>query len=173
MRQARISKKGGTTYRFMITIQSLQSFETLCDMLERNDIDYSRNDDRITVHCTISGKDISVPVALAVNPCKMLVTLYALLPLNVESAKAADMGIAVCLANKALADGCFVYDIGDGSLYFRMTASFRDGEISEESFEYMLAEAMDRIEEYYPKLNYIAQSTQSFVCIDTVQELLC
>ncbi|MGN0537859.1 MAG: YbjN domain-containing protein [Acutalibacteraceae bacterium] len=157
----------------MMTTQSLQSFETLCDMLERNDIDYSRNDDRITVHCTISGKDISVPVAIAVNPYKMLVTLYALMPITVEADKAADMGIAVCLANKALTDGCFVYDIEDGSLYFKMTASCRDGEISEESFEYMLAAAMDMVDEYYPKLNYIAQSTQSFICIDTVQELLC
>ncbi len=157
----------------MMTTQSLQSFETLCDMLERNDIDYSRNDDRITVHCTIPGRDISVPLALAVNPYKMLVTLYALVPIHIESDKAADIGIAVCLANNALTDGCFVYDIKDGSLYFKMTASCRDGEISEESFEYMLAETMDTIDEYYPKLNNIAKSTQSFVCIDTVRELLC
>lgn len=156
----------------MMTTQSLQSFETLCNMLERNDIEYSRNDERIAVHCTVAGRDIPIHLMFAIHPYKMLVTLYALMPITVEPHKAADMGIAVCLANKSLADGCFVYDIDDGSMFFKMTTSYRDSEVSEENFEYMLSTAADIVDEYYPKLMHISQCTQSFICIDAVHELL-
>ena len=59
--------------------------------------------------------------------------------------------IATCAASYGLADGSFDYDLSDGQITFRMTASFRESEIGEELLQYMVSCACVTVDEYNDK----------------------
>lgn len=146
----------------MTLTKSWQSYETLCAVLSRNDIDYERNDDNLCVKCSVSGEDIQLNFAFAINPSKMLITLYSPVPVKVKKEKFADMALAVCIINNGLTDGCFCFDPNDGTVFLKMTSSFCDTNVSEELFEYMLSVAADIMDDYFPKINHIAKCEQPF-----------
>lgn len=46
--------------------------------------------------------------------------------------------IATCVVNYGMADGSFDYDLSDGKIVFRMTVSFRESQLGEGLFQYMI-----------------------------------
>ncbi len=58
-------------------------------------------------------------------------------------------------------DGCFDYDVHDGSILFRMTTSWRGGAISDDVFEYLMMVACRTIDEYNDKLLMISKGVMS------------
>ena len=146
----------------MTSTKSWQSYETLCSAMERNDIHYERDDDNLCVKCSVSGEDIQINFAFVINPSKMLITLYSPIPVKVRKEKSADIAIAVCMINTSLTDGGFCFDTSDGSVFFKMTSSFCDTNVTEELFEYMLSVAADTIDDYFRKIKHIALSEQPY-----------
>ncbi len=146
----------------MTSTRSWQAYETLCSVMEKNDIYYEKDDHNLCVKCSVSGEDIQLNFAFVINPVKMLITLYSLVPVKVRKEKSADMAIAVCMINNNLTDGSFCFDTNDGTIFFKMTSSFCDTNVTEELFEYMLSVAADTMDDYFLKIKQIEKSEQPF-----------
>ena len=143
-----------------MTITSTKSWKNyimLCNTLERNDISFESNDKELCVKCGISGRDIEQNFLFSINPSKMLITLFSPIPVNISEGNTTDIAIAVCIINNKLPDGCFCIDTNEGFIYFKMTTSFYESNVSERVFEYMLSSAADSIDEYYPKIQKLAE----------------
>lgn len=140
------------------TTKSWKNYLTLCRTLERNEIEFEKEDKELSVKCSIIGKDIRQSYGFSIDASKMLITLYSPLPVTVEGEQMADMALAVCMINHGLKDGSFCLDVSEGLLYFKMTSSFYETKISDTLFEYMLSAAADAIDEYYPKFRKLSQS---------------
>ena len=142
-----------------MTITSTKSWKNyvmLCNTLERNDISFESNDKELCVKCGISGRDIEQNFLFSINPSKMLITLFSPIPIEIPEENTTDIAIAVCIINNKLSHGCFCIDTSEGVVYFKMTTSFYESNVSERVFEYMLSSAADTIDEYYPKIKNLA-----------------
>ena len=142
------------------TTKSWKNYMSLCRTLERNDIKYNREDEKLCVICRVGGNELSF--RFTINPSKMLITLYSPLPIELNNEKAADMALAVCMINSTIEDGSFCMDLINNLLYFKMTSSFYETQINDTIFEYMLSTSADIIDEYYPKLKMLAKGAEMY-----------
>ena len=131
--------------------KSLQAFDTLCEVLDRNHIIYRSGRDRLCAICNISVGDMPTEFIFLIEPSKMLVTLYAPLPGVITPDRIKDTAVMLCVVNYSLPDGQFTLDAMRGSICIRLTSAFYNSEISASVFEYMLSVAADSIEEYRGK----------------------
>ncbi len=123
-------------------------YKTLCNAIEKRNWTFERDDTELLVHFGVSGDDIPMQFVLIVDAQRQLVRLASLLPFKMSEAKRVEGAVATCAATYSLNDGCFDYDINDGSIAFRMTASFVNSVINEELFQYMIACACVTVDEY-------------------------
>ncbi len=144
------------------TTKSWKNYMTLCRTLERNYIEYKREDENLCVRCSVGGKDIELSFWFTINPSKMLITLYSPLPIELKRDKTSDMALAICMINSTLEDGSFYIDFKDELIYYKMTSSFYETQINDTIFEYMLSASADIIDEYYPKLKKLAKIEESY-----------
>ena len=128
-----------------------QVLKTLCDAIERREWRYNKNEESLIVDFDVSGDDIPMKFILIVDIERQLVRLLSPLPFKMSEAKRMDGAIVACVASYGLADGSFDYDIGDGTVYFRVTASFRDSVIGEGLLQYMISCACVTVDKYNDK----------------------
>lgn len=144
------------------TTKSWKNYITLCNVLERNDIGYERDDKDLCVKCNVIGNNTEMNMLFAINPSKMLITLFCPISIKAEKEKMADMALAVCMVNNTLADGSFCLDTRDGLMYYKVTSSFYESNVNETVFEYMLSTAVNTVDEYYEKFDKLAKSDKPF-----------
>ncbi len=144
------------------TTKSWKNYITLCRTLERNEIEYEREDKNLSVKCSIYGKDTDLTFWFSINASKMLITLCSPVPIRVNKENTADIALGICMINNTLEDGGFCLDITNSLVYFKMTTSFYETRINDTVFEYMLSASADILDEYYPKLKKLCAGTVSF-----------
>ncbi len=129
-----------------------QSYTALCKMLEHNDIDYEKDDKNLCAKCTVAGKDTDMNFLFTVDASKMLITLYSIVPIQVEKENAGNLALALCVINNSLSDGAFSLDTNNMLIYYKMTSSFYNSKVNPSIYEYMLSEAADVIDDYFIKI---------------------
>ena len=70
------------------------------------------------------------------------------MPFKMDETKRVEGALITSYANYKLADGSFDYNLGDGSIIFRMTSSFRESLIGAELFKYMISCAAYSVDKY-------------------------
>ena len=128
-----------------------KTFATLCSMLDNNEWKYEKDEENLCIDCGAQGEDLPMPINIRIDTERQLILLLSHIPFSVNEDKRMETAIAVSIVNNRLVDGNFDYDITEGDLYFRMTNSFIDSEISEEAFKYMLYCSCMTIDEYNDK----------------------
>lgn len=127
------------------------TFATLCSMLDNNKWKYDKDEEKLCIDCGAQGEDLPIPINIRIDAERQLILLLSHIPFSVNEDKRMETAVAVSIVNDRLVDGNFDYDITEGNLYFRMTSSFIDSEISEEAFKYMLYCSCMTIDEYNDK----------------------
>ena len=127
-------------------------FDTLCACIEMRNWSFDKDEDRLLVHFVVSGDDLPMRFIMIVDAERQLVRLLSQMPFSVPEDKRIEGAIATCAATNTLANGCFNYDISDGSIGFRMSASFRESEIGEDLFSYMIDFSCTAVDEFNDKL---------------------
>lgn len=130
---------------------SKSTFATLCKMLDDKEIRYQKDEEKLTIDCTITGEDLPMQIRILINPDIMLITLLSQIPCIIPEEKRQDASVAVNMVNFRMNDGSFDFNIKDGVIFFRMTASFMDSLISESLFEYLLFCSCATIDRYNDK----------------------
>ena len=114
-----------------------QVYQTLCDAIERRGWNFGRNEEKLLVHFSVNGDDIPMQFILIVDAERQLIRVMSPLPFKMSEAKRMEGAIATCAASFGMVDGSFDYNLSDGTIVFRMTASFRESLIGEGLFQYL------------------------------------
>ncbi len=141
--------------------QARNAFNALCAMLDENDWHYDLDEEKLTIECSARGDDLPMDVTINVDAERQLVLLISHMPYDIPEEKRTALAIAVTLANNAIVDGSFDYDVLDGNILFRLTSSFRNSIVSKEMFKYMLYVSCTTIDEYNDKFLFVAKKDMS------------
>lgn len=141
-------------------------FETLCASIENRGWHFRKEEELLLVHFGVTGDDIPMRFIMVVDAERQLVRIMSRLPFKMDEDNRIEGAIATCVATNRLANGCFDYDITDGSITFRMTASYRESDIGEGLFLYMIDSSANIVDDYNDKflaLNKGLISIQDFL----------
>ena len=125
-----------------------QVYQTLCDAIERRDWNFEKDEEKLLVHFGVNGDDIPMQFILIVDAERQLIRVMSPLPFKMSESKRMEGAIAACAASYGMADGSFDYDLSDGTIVYRMTASFRESLIGEGLFQYMISCSCAMVDKY-------------------------
>ena len=125
-----------------------QVYQTLCEAIERREWNFGKDEEKLLVHFGVSGDDIPMQFILIVDAERQLIRVMSPLPFKMSEAKRMEGAIATCAASFGMADGSFDYDLSDGTIVFRMTASFRESLIGEGLFQYLISCSCAMVDKY-------------------------
>ncbi len=126
-------------------------YNNLCTAIDNRKWVYEKDEENLVVHFKVSGDDLPMQLILFIDVDRQLIRLISPMPYNMSEDKRIDGALATGAANYGMVDGNFDYDISDGSINFRMTASFDDSLIGEGLFQYMISCACSTIDRYNDK----------------------
>lgn len=132
-------------------INAKKIYNNLCSFLDAKNMHYDKDDEKLRVDFGMNGDDLPMDFIIFADAERQILRLLSPMPFNFPEDKRMEGAIATCAATFSLADGSFDYDISDGKIVFRMTASFRDVVLGEGTFEYMIACAGATIDKYNDK----------------------
>lgn len=142
------------------------TYAVLCKLFDNMGWKYEKREDELVVESGVKSDDLPIDFLMRVKPRNEIVSLLSWMPYKVEESKRLDMAIAVCVANYSLVDGSFDYNIADGTIVFRLTSSYKESELSEELFKYMIMVSATTVDEYNDKFFMISKgmmSVQQFI----------
>ena len=125
-----------------------QVYQTLCDAIERRKWNFEKDEEKLLVHFGVNGDDIPMQFVLIVDAERQLIRVMSPLPFKMSESKRMEGAIATCAASFGMADGSFDYDLSDGTIVFRMTASFRESLIGEGLFQYLISCSCAMVDKY-------------------------
>ena len=123
-------------------------YQTLCEAIENRGWRFEKDEEELLVHFGVNGEDIPMKFILVVDAERQLIRLMSPLPFKMSEGKRVEGAVAACAASYGMADGSFDYDMSDGTVVFRMTASFRESFIGEGLFQYLLSCSCAMVEKY-------------------------
>ena len=125
-----------------------QVYQTLCEAIEKREWNFGKDEEKFLVHFGVSGDDIPMRFILIVDAERQLIRVMSPLPFKMSEAKRMEGAIATCAASFGMLDGSFDYDLSDGTIVFRMTASFRESLIGEGLFQYLISCSCAMVDKY-------------------------
>ena len=125
-----------------------QVYQTLCEAIERREWHFEKEEEELLVHFGVNGEDIPMQFILVVDAERQLIRLMSPMPFKMSEQKRMEGAIATCAATFGMADGSFDYDLSDGTIVFRMTASFRESCIGEGLLQYMITCSCAMVDKY-------------------------
>ena len=125
-----------------------QVYQTLCDSLDHNGWNYGKEEEKLLVHFGLKGEDLPMQFIIFVDAKRQLVTALSPLPFKMSEEKRMEGAIAACAANYGMVDGGFDYNLGDGTISFRLTVSFMDSKLGEGIFQYIIGCSGAMVEKY-------------------------
>ena len=132
--------------------QARVTFETMCRALDQRSIRYQKDEEKLWVRFGVRSDGLPVDILLRMDVQRQLVILLSQLPFRMSREHLTDGALAVTAANFILADGSFDYNLNDGGMMFRLTASFRDSMLGEGLFEYMMVTAVRTVDRFSDRL---------------------
>lgn len=137
--------------------QAKAAFATLCQALDENQWRYKKDEENLTVECGARGDDLPMELTIKVDAGRRLVMLFSHLPFVIQEDKRLDVAVGISAINNILVDGCFDYNLTNGHIFFRMTNSILESQLSKEVFTYLLFCSCQTIDEYNDKLLMLAK----------------
>ena len=126
-------------------------YDDLCASLDKREWHYPKHDEDLVVTCGVAGEDIPMQFVLIVDAERQILRVLSRLPFTVPEDKRMELAIATCAASFGLADGSFDYNIANGTIDFRLTASFRESKIGDGLFEYLIGCSSFTVDRYNDK----------------------
>lgn len=113
-------------------------FDTMCTAVERKGWVYRKEEDAPIIRFGVDGIGLPLQIIMAVDTERQLIRVSVPMPMHVPEDKRLDFAAAVCAANCGMCIGGFNFDITEGNLLFRLASSFRESEIGEGLFRYLI-----------------------------------
>lgn len=136
-------------------------YKTICAALDAREWTYQKDEAKLLVHFGVSGEDLPMTLILMADADRQLIRVMSPLSFKLDEDKRVEGAIAVCAASYGMADGSFDYDLSDGSIVFRMTASFRESTIGEELIQYLISCTCAMVDKYNDKFLALSKGVMS------------
>lgn len=137
-------------------------YDTICKMFDEKDYHYEKHEDDHVITCQVRGEDLPMDIIFVVRDERQIVQLLSPMPFTVPEDKRMDIVLAITVINDRLVDGSFDFDLSNGRITFRQTASYIESILGKELFEYMLMVSASTVDEYNDKFLMIAKGMISF-----------
>ena len=125
-----------------------QVYQTVCAALEARNWMFEKDEPNLIVHFGVRGEDLPINMIMIVDEDRQLIRVMSPLPFKIGENKRVEGAIAACVATYGMVEGSFDYDFYDGSLVFRMTASFCESTIGEGLIQYMISCTCSMVDKY-------------------------
>ena len=134
-----------------------ENMDVLCKALDAEGINYRKDEQKLTVHTAVKGKNTDILVAITLNPDFSVLSL--LCPVNVEVPERykKTFALATSRINFALLDGGYDYNVQSGAVMFRLSTCYEESVLSEEAFRYLLFTAFGTCDEYHAALKTVVE----------------
>jgi len=123
-------------------------YNTLCVALDARKWKYQKDEEKLVIFFGVNGEDIPMQFVIVVDAERQLVRMMSPLPFKMREDKRMEGAIATCVANYGMVDGSFDINLADGAISFRLTASYRDSQISDKLFQYMISCTCVTVDKY-------------------------
>lgn len=140
-------------------LEANEMLESICAMLDARDWVYEKVEDRLLVRFIVTGEDFPMNFIIRVDPERKLVLYTSRLPGKFPEELRETGAVATCQLNFKLADGSFDYDMSDGTVYFRLTSSYRSSLISQAALVSMLDISLYTVDRYNDMFTLLAKGT--------------
>ncbi len=150
-------------------MQAREIYKLMVNTLTAKDWKFERHDSELLIVSSYQGEDIPIQFLITVDEEHEVVQFISPLTFNMPEDKRVEGAIAVCAANYGLVNGSFDYDIGDGSIRFRLTTSYKGCEIGSDFFMNMMATACFTTDRYNDRLMMLAKgmiTVEKFIKMD-------
>ena len=143
------------------TALAKQTYRTLLNAIEANDWVCSHNDTQLALNFGVHGNDLYMEFYVLVDTEKQIVRLISRLPFKFPGNKIVDGAIATGIANYALMDGNFDFDITSGDVIFRMTTNFVSSVLSKDAFINLVNYSAWAVDKFNDKLFMVSNGMMS------------
>ena len=133
---------------------SKKIYNTLLEMLDSLSWSYKKKENDLKILTGYSSYDY-FPMDISVDCKAQVVSIICGLPFVVNEDNRAELAMAVTMANAAIVDGCFIYNILNGELSFKATIYFKDSDINPEALKYLLIVSCNTVDHYSSKLQMV------------------
>lgn len=138
-----------------------ETYRTLCAAIEKRNWKYTRHDDDLVVTFGVRGDDLPMDFVLIVDVDRQLIRLSSRMPFTVPEDKRIEGAIVTSYATYRITDGSFDYNMSDGRIAFRMTASFLSSKIGVALFEYMIDCSCGTVDRYNDRFFAVSKGLMS------------
>ena len=139
--------------------EAKKAYATLCQTLDSINWTYDKHDDDLIVTLGVNGDDIPMNLVMGVSPDNGLIILQSRLFTRFTADNMVKGALACAYATYNLIDGSFDLDVTEGTVTFRINASYKDSLISPELIKYMVITACETIDYYNDSIESVAQGT--------------
>ena len=136
-------------------------YDTICKMFDDMNYHYEKKEAELVINCKVQGDDIPMDIIFVVLADRQIVQLISPMPFRVAEDKRVDVALAATMVNDRLVDGSFDFNLNNGRIAFRLTASYIESILGKELFEYMLMVSATTIDAYNDKFLMIAKGMLS------------
>ena len=136
-------------------------YAKLCESMDLLNWKFTKKEEDLLIECGVRGDDLPIGLFIKLNTDLQLLSLFSQLPITVPEDKRLDFAVAISLVNNKMVDGCFDYDITDGSVFFRMSNSFLGAELGHETIKYLIFCSCSTIDNYNDKFLMLAKGMLS------------
>ena len=131
--------------------QAQKVYQTICKAMNEDGWKCQKDDENLVIETNAQGDGLPIELFVDVEAERQIVQVLSRLPIKIPDDRRLDAALAVCAVNDKLAHGCFDFSVEKGTLFFRMSSSFRDSDIDGEAYLYMLYISCRTIDKYSDK----------------------
>ena len=135
-------------------------FDTLCQTLDNMKWRYEKDmeNGKYRVTTTAVGDDLTMKFIIRIDIERQVMYLKSPMPFPISENKRAEVGMATLIANYAMLNGCFEYDLVTGYLGFKLIIPFMDSIISEAACDYMIKLSCSMVDKFNDKFLAVSKS---------------
>ncbi|MBQ7915648.1 MAG: hypothetical protein IJ315_02520 [Firmicutes bacterium] len=136
---------------------ALKVYDTMIQALDQRNWNYEKDVEKNLVHFNVSGEDLPIKFIMWADEDRQLIRILSPLCFKFPEENRIEGAIAACHASYALSDGCFDYDLSEGSISFRLTNAFHESEIGVDLIQYMISCTCVLVDEYNDRFLMLAK----------------
>ena len=136
-------------------------FGLLCDVLDENDVKYTKQKGKYGLNCSLQGDDLPVHLDVVVDIALSDVLAMSVLPFSIPKERRDTIAVAVCEVNTYVSDGCFDFQWQTGEITFRISANFSNSIVGKELLDYLVRATLTTVDEFNEKFLFLSKSELS------------
>lgn len=138
-----------------LQLRAKEVFDICLSELDSKKWVYDADEENLLVKFVVKGEDLPLRISFLIDAERQLITVYS--PIVTDAVdKIAMLSVAVSQINTFIADGRFITDINNGTVYFKINSCYMGSLIGEEVFDYLIDITCYMVDEYNEKLQAIA-----------------